>query len=351
MTFFITDNVFGLSGYAKATRELAYAMSKFIDVKIVDNGARGYIPERILPLIIGGMPKMSEEDFILGRLYFSKLVEAQVPARKIGTFVLESTKLPERLVSEANNDGIWQNWVPSMHCAYHAADSGVIVDKIQVIPHGYDPEIFYYKKTKEDGPYTFLFVGGYTGKGDRKGLDLLWKAFHQEFSSKDDVRLVIKLNKVYDPKFNVIRDLTGICEPKKELMVFNDAELTDSQMADVYRQSSCFVCPSAAEGFNMTVLEAMACGLPVITGEFGGHMDYINNLSSNRNRVALLHGTIVPARYSPWDCGDWVYPNIMELRISLRAFYENRIPKGKYKNIEKWTWEEAAKKAVAALCV
>ena len=352
MTFYITDNVFGLSGYAKATRELAYAMSKYIDVKIIDNGARGYIPERILPMIMGGMPKMSEDDFILGRLYFSKLVEMGVPARKIGTFVLESTKLPERLVSEANNDGIWQNWVPSNHCKLYASESGVIRDKIKIIPHGYDPEIFKPKKRKENDVFTFLFVGGYTGRDDRKGLDLLWLAFHQEFKKEEDVRLMIKLNRVYDPNFNTIRDLTGICKPREDMIVFNDAELTDKQIAEIYNQSSCFVSPSAGEGFNMTVLEAMACGLPIITGTFGGHMDYIWDVGGIGNqRVFLTNGIRMPARYSPWDCGEWEYPKIMDIRTALRTFYENRPKIKPYKGIERWTWDMAAKKAVDALCL
>jgi glycosyltransferase involved in cell wall biosynthesis len=39
----------------------------------------------------------------------------------------------------------------------------------------------------------------------------------------------------------------------------------DARLADLYRGAACFVFPSLYEGFGMPVLEAMACGAPVIT--------------------------------------------------------------------------------------
>lgn len=41
--------------------------------------------------------------------------------------------------------------------------------------------------------------------------------------------------------------------------------VTDEQKIDLYRNASVFVYPSIAEGFGLPVLEAMACGAPVVT--------------------------------------------------------------------------------------
>ena len=42
--------------------------------------------------------------------------------------------------------------------------------------------------------------------------------------------------------------------------------LTEEQIAEWYARASIFAFPSLDEGFGMPVLEAMACGIPVIAG-------------------------------------------------------------------------------------
>ena len=59
-----------------------------------------------------------------------------------------------------------------------------------------------------------------------------------------------------------------------------------ADIPDIMRGLNCFVLPSLGEGISNTILEAMACGLPVIATEVGGNIELV---------VDGKTGTLVPA--------------------------------------------------------
>jgi glycosyltransferase involved in cell wall biosynthesis len=51
--------------------------------------------------------------------------------------------------------------------------------------------------------------------------------------------------------------------------------LIKNDLVNLYNQSSVFVLPSLADSFGLVILEAMACGLPVIVTENTGGKDVV----------------------------------------------------------------------------
>lgn len=339
--FITIDNIRGGSGYAKAIRELAFAMSKLTDVSCTDFNQIGYIPDKIYPLILTTMPKLREQDVVLGRPYFDDPFKLKGAGHYIANFVLEGTRFPERAILQLNDDKFDQIWVPSRHVFDNLVANNVVEEKIRIVPHGYSS--IYRLKHIDSKPYfTFLFVGGYTGTNDRKGADLLVRAFREEFKKeiqKKRVLLYLKINTSYGDASNELEGPATIVDRKF---------YSEEELCNLYNKADCYVCPSQGEGFDMTTLEAMACGLPAIHNSWGGQMDYINDLDENF-RTWPLANNIVPSRFSPWDIGNWRKPDLENLKAALRHFYEDKPKKKKYKKIANWTWNKAAKKAIKCL--
>ena len=63
--------------------------------------------------------------------------------------------------------------------------------------------------------------------------------------------------------------------------------LSPREVVDLYRTASVFVHPSPSEGLGMVLLEAMACGLPVIATDRSGAEDCVSNGKD---------GIVIPAR-------------------------------------------------------
>lgn len=55
-----------------------------------------------------------------------------------------------------------------------------------------------------------------------------------------------------------------------------------SDVPDVMRALDCFVLPSLAEGISNTILEAMACGLPVVATAVGGNAELVDDRRTGR---------------------------------------------------------------------
>lgn len=135
-----------------------------------------------------------------------------------------------------------------------AADSfaaqGVPRDKLCVVPYGVDLQTF---SPPAAEPARDVFKVIYAGQlTQRKGLSYLLRGY-QRFA-RTGSQLTLVGSAVGSP--DALRPFAGLFT--------HVPHQTRAALADRYRQSHVFVFPTLVEGMPLVVLEAMACGLPVI---------------------------------------------------------------------------------------
>ena len=110
-----------------------------------------------------------------------------------------------------------------------------------------------------------LFVGRFV---EKKGFDKL-------FAARDKDYFILFVGNGIIPQ-----------DMKKNKDVRFIKDMPQSKLKDIYQLSDIFCLPSNNEGFPLTILEAMASGLPVIAGKNKGYEEYIE-----RGDVKLINPT------------------------------------------------------------
>jgi glycosyltransferase involved in cell wall biosynthesis len=155
---------------------------------------------------------------------------------------------------------------------------GIPLEKFVVIPNGLD--LAHYEPSEhETGPSVELLAVGQLQ--DYKGHPYLLHAVADLVRLGHDVRLTIVSHR--DDRQEAFMSLgreLGIAER----ISFEGPFATD-ELVERYRRCDIFVQPSLAECFPVTILEAMACGVPVVATDVGGVAEEVADA-----------GIVVPAR-------------------------------------------------------
>lgn len=310
------------------------------------------------------IPSDSEEIMVyIGQPQFWRYGLSEKPKKFIGVLVWEGSAIPKSVLPYLLDSRVDQIWVPSQHV--YAACMETLSDyalhqKIKIVDHGFDPSLFNcvrgtskYENDKANRPFTFVCNKGLVHPvEDRGGLQYAIKAFYDEFSAGENVRLLLKINGAYvNPPDKaawikgMIREIVGSDVQKADILATMDT-IPASDMRDFYGQGDVFLSPVRAEGFNLPGLEAKACGLATIQTDFGGQKGYMTPETDY-----YITGDLVPVT---WDVSyeevSWLKPNMDELRRVLRYCFEHQdevAQKGllSAKGVRDWTWLDTGLKA------
>ena len=259
----------------------------------------------------------------------------------------EYGRIPPAWVEPINRQ-VDEVWVASRHVFETFVASGVSPEKVWLVPLGADMAVFKPEgpamNLKTDKKFRFLFVGGTIW---RKGIDVLLKGYCAAFNRADDVCLVIKdmgANSFYKGQCagDAIARLQQ--QPSAPEVLYLTDDLSEQEMARLYRSCHCLVHPYRGEGFGLPVAEAAACGLPVIVSSGGATDDFVPQESgyfvATRRAAFRLH---------EFDVDGWVLePEVQSVARYMRWVFtkeEERRSKAAQLSAhvrKNFSWERAA---------
>jgi len=141
--------------------------------------------------------------------------------------------------------------IPSRHVADSFMEHHISADRLMVNPYGVDLSKFRVESPDRKPKYDVIFVGVWSMQ---KGADILLRAMQS----------VNRWNLLHVGR---IGDITF---PKSQKMV-SAGTVDQLHLPQMYRQARVLVLPSRQEGLSLVLIQALACGIPIVcTDRTGG---------------------------------------------------------------------------------
>jgi glycosyltransferase involved in cell wall biosynthesis len=176
---------------------------------------------------------------------------------------------------------VWASKVSMSHIAVSHYVRDMIVqfvgesNKVRVVPLGVDGSTFVpLPPERKPDPNQILYVGRLHLI---KGVDVLLRAMRRLVDGRPETRLVLIGGNFYRhtlPEVDCIRALSH--ELRLEQHVTFIGPKAPDEVARMMAESALVVLPSRSETFGTVLVEALACGTPVVATRCGGPEDIVN---------------------------------------------------------------------------
>lgn len=190
---------------------------------------------------------------------------------------------------------------------------------VHVVPLPVNTETFRQVEVPQKIPEITTFVAH--GKWEyRKNFQGLIKAYTKVAQDNPNrTRLLIKTHGYAGMTDAEIFDCVAKWRAEGKVMV-NTGNVTDEDLVKIYNLADAFVLPTRGEGFGVPFLEAMACSLPVVAPDLGGHRDFVSD--SNSYLVKSELKKIIP--HSVYEAGmKMVEPDLDDLATQMQYIIDN----------------------------
>lgn len=220
---------------------------------------------------------------------------------------------------------------------------------IRVIPLGVDCDVF--KPSTEETPNdkTIFFNCGKWEK--RKGHDILPLVFNKAFNANDNFELWMMTT---NPFLSQEEELAwqNLYKNTKigHKIRFLPRVKTHEEVYTIMKKVDCGIFPSRAEGWNLELLEMLACGKHVITTNYSAHTAFCNS----DNSLLLEITSNEMAKDDKWfdgKTGEWAnisFSNINQLVDMVKHVHEQKrqgllkLNQSGIKTAQQFTWNNTA---------
>jgi glycosyltransferase involved in cell wall biosynthesis len=348
--------VYGGSGYADETLGLVLGLARHgVPVELQPLYILSDVMNLLSPTVrdILEMLKLRQVNPARGVLYQSSTASdfsLDMYARcRVGRTMFETDRLPVGWLEACRT--MDEVWVPSQFNREVFAAEGLDEHKLQVVPAGVDTQLFRPDVEPLRIPHTrgFNFLSIFEWI-QRKGPELLLRAYVTEFKADEDVALILKTFSRGDGRTEILPGLVHFVEreaglplQKAPAIILLPGFMRNEDLPRLYRAADAFVLPSRGEGYGRPYMEALASECPVIATRWSGQLDFLHDQNSY-----LIDCKVVPVppnvdvELYAGHC--WAEPDLDHLRHLMRYAFTHReeakrlAVQGRREMVERWDW-------------
>mgnify|MGYP001070411054 FL=1 len=242
---------------------------------------------------------------------------------KIAYNVWESTLQPEGFFNKLLEYD--QLWFPSQWQADCTIAQGADPNKVKVVPEGVDTKTFYPEDPQTvldyvDGRFKFIIFGRWDY---RKSTKEIIETFLKEFKPNEPVDLIVSIDNPFSgDNFKTTEERLehyGFTDERIKVKHFPSREDYITYMKNGHVFLSC----ARSEGWNLPLIEAMACGTPAIYSACCAQMEF----AKNKGLPVKVIGEkpALDANYNHFNTvvGNYYEPDFEDLARVMRDSFEN----------------------------
>lgn len=242
---------------------------------------------------------------------------------KIAYNVWETTLQPDNFFEQLKKFD--ELWVPSKWQKECTIKQGYDSNKIKVLPEGVDEKTFYPDPNvthplTSDGRFKFMIFGRWDY---RKSTKELIETFLKTFDKDELIDLIVSIDNPFsgDGLKDTEERLSyyNLVDERIKVLHFPDRE----DYINILKSGHVFLSCARSEGWNLPLIESMACGTVSIYSNCSGQLEFAEGKGIPINIISEK-----PAKDSSYNhfnsqTGNYYEPDYQDLSIKMRLAYEN----------------------------